>query len=235
MKKALILTFCALIIFSTAVYGMAVKKIVDEMNARYNAIIEKSSGIRITQVIKSMTEDAELTFNQVITKKGKKYKIVTTSSIELEDKKTRNVIIFDGSDVWFISPFAGVTLLPRDEAMVQGMFDDFSKLIPIESSLMEDEEVGGEECYVIKTPEKGNEPFKKIWISKTRFIPLKAWGKYGDDDIVLTFSNYKKVKGIWGIPYETVTKMNDVKVSKTTVKNVELNLDIDEGVFGTQY
>ena len=230
MKRIALIT----LFFLTVTYtlnGLSVKTIVDEMNIRYNKIMERAGTIKITQVIKSVSDDAEVTSIQTVLKKGTRYKIETVSRMALDEEKIKNIILFDGKDVWFISPFVGVTMMPRDEALVQGIFDDFSKLIPINSVIIGEEKINSEDCYVIKTPAQSGEPLKKIWISKTRFVPLKALGYFKKSIITLIFTEYKKIKEIWGIPYKTETMIDNKPVATTIVESVETGIKIVDETF----
>jgi outer membrane lipoprotein-sorting protein len=230
MKKAAVIIFALLLCVSTA-YPITIETIVNEMNARHQKILEKAGGIKIVQNIKSFSEGVEVSSTQTILKKGTLYRIETITSLDLEEDKTKNVILFDGSNVWFISPFVGITIMPKDESLINGVFDDFSKLIPEESKLVGEEKVNKEECYIIEIPEEAEVPFYKIWVSKTHFVPIKARGKLGEKIVSLLFMKYKKVKGIWGIPYKTKTYINGKHVSSVTVDKVETGITIVDETF----
>lgn len=230
MKKAFLFTLILLLLVSS-VYAITIETIINEMNARHQKILERSGGIKIIQNIKSFAQGVEVSSKQTILKKGKRYRIETITQMDIEEDKTKNVILFDGNNVWFISPFVGITIMPKDESLINEVFDDFSKLIPVESKLIGEEKINKEECYIIEIPEEEEVPFYKIWISKTRFIPIKARGKLGDKVVSLLFMKYKKVKGIWGIPYKTKTYINGKHVSSVTVDKVETGLAIVDETF----
>jgi len=230
MKKTVGFVFIAMLV-SNSLFAVSVKTIVDEMNERYTKIMEKSGGIKITQEINSISDGAKISSNQIILKKGSKYKISTVSEMDIDVEKTKNVILFDGMNVWFISPFVGITLMPKDEPLKEGVLDDFAKLIPKNSVLSGTEEVNGEECYIIETPEGEGSALDKIWISKSRFIPLKASGKMGKEIVNLIFSDYKKIKDIWGIPYKIETFLGENLISSTNVKSVQTGINISDDTF----
>ncbi len=149
----------------------------------------------------------------------------------MKKRRQKNIILFDGENLWFISPFVGIAMMPKDEAMSQGVLDDFSKLIPVNSTISGEEKVNNEDCYIILTPDDADVPFKKIWVSQTRFVPLKATGMLKKDLVTLIFTDYKKIKGIWGIPYKTETIIDNKPVSFTTVEKVETGVNIPDDTF----
>ncbi len=88
MKKAVLFSIFLFIVINR-VSAMSVQTIVDEMNARYEKIKEKSGGIKITQMIKSIADGSEVSSTQIILKKGNRYRIETISKMELEEEKTK--------------------------------------------------------------------------------------------------------------------------------------------------
>ncbi len=247
MDKSLMRRILAGLLFiciTVPLHAITVGTIVEEMNARHSLIMEKAGSIRISQSIRSLSNGDEIISKQIVLKKDKRYKIETISDMQIDERKTTNIILFDGDNVWFISPFAGKALMPKDESMIQGMFEDYSKLIPVSSILAVDEKVRDEDCYVIKIPAISGKVLRKIWISKERFVPLKAIGKISNYAFMLNFTEYKKVYGIWGIPYRTETfsmsadpsKKNQFLVRGTpssiiTVDDVELRIELEETIF----
>lgn len=225
-------------------HGITVETIVEEMNARHEMIMEKAGSIRISQSISYLSNGDAINSKQVVLKKGNRYRIETTSDLQIEKEKTTNVILFDGNNVWFISPFAGKALMPKDESMIQGLFEDYSKLIPPSSQLAEDDTVMDEECYVIRIPAGSSSPLRKLWISKARFVPLKAMGKISDYVFMMNFTEYKKLYGIWGIPYRTETfsisrdptskKKSVIRARPSAiiqVDDIELGIELKETLF----
>jgi len=125
-------------------------------------------------------------------------------------------------------------MMPKDEAMIHGIFDDFSKLIPLSSRISGEEKINNEDCYIIKTPDDSDVPFKKIWVSQTRFVPLKVTGMLSKKIITLIFTDYKKIEGIWGIPNKTETMIDNELVATSTVETVETDIDIANETFDIQ-
>ncbi len=192
----------------------------------------------------SLFNGDEVDAKQVMVKKGKRYRIETIPEMRIDKEKTTNIVLFDGENVWFISPFAGKALMPKDESILNGIFDDYSKLIPAESVISKEEELRGEECYVIKIPSNAGSVLRKVWISKERFVPLRALGKISNKGFMLNYTEYKKVYGIWGIPYRTESfsivahpseehkgKLYYKPTSIITVDDVELGLKLSEQLF----
>jgi outer membrane lipoprotein-sorting protein len=233
-----------LIWVAVPLHAITVETIVAEMNARHSMIMEKAGSIKIRQSIKQLSNGDEVNWTQVVLKKGKRYRIETIADMSIDKEKTTNTILFDGDNIWFISPFAGKALMPKDESMIQGLFEDYSKLIPAASVLGEDKKLREEECYIISIPAKSGSVLRKLWISKERFVPLRAMVKISDNSFLLNFAEYKKVYGIWGIPYRTEIfsiskdpssgKKGFVKgkpSSIISIEDVELGIELDEVLF----
>lgn len=224
--------------------AITVETIVAELNVRHQMIMEKAGTIKISQSIRSLFNGDEVDAKQVMVKKGTRYRIETIPDMRIDQGKTTNIVLFDGENVWFVSPFTGKALMPKDESIIKGIFDDYSKLIPSESVLAEDEELNGEECYVIKIPAHSGSVLRKVWISKERFVPLRALGRISNSGFMLNYTEYKKVYGIWGIPYRTESfsitthpseehkgKLYYKPSSIITVDNVELGLKLEDKIF----
>jgi outer membrane lipoprotein-sorting protein len=231
MMRGMVVSVFILASFAIQLQAITVETIVEEMNARHLKIMEKAGSVKISQSILSLSNGDEMNSRQIILKKDKCYKIESISDMEIDEEKTKNVILFDGKNVWFISPFAGKALMPKDESLLQGIFDDYSKLIPFNSTLLKDEKIGDEECYVIEVEQKAGDVLEEVWVSKDRFVPLKATGVLGGRSFALNFLEYKKIYGIWGIPYRTEVFVGKKPSSIVTVDDVELGIELDDKVF----
>jgi len=110
-----------------------------------------------------------------------------------------------------------------------------------EFSLVKEEKVGENDCYVLKSvpknPKSADFSYKLSWIDKKSFLPQKE--EYYD----LRGEKYKlftaeEVKEIAGFPTVTRRKMENLKTKHQTVtiyEQVAYNLGLDEAAFTERY
>ena len=191
--------------------------------------------INITQEMTTITPDGAMTAKVTSLQKGKKFRsesIMDIPGMPETMGPMKSTTIFDGKDTWMISSMMGKQKLPSKESLEQQKYKNWWDFISDKATIKGKEKVGGRECYVVEIPEGKDEPFNTIWLSEKNLVPMRIKGKESKKEIIITeFSDYKKVKGAWEMPYKTTTYMNGKLMFTIIVKSLKVNTGISDDKF----
>jgi outer membrane lipoprotein-sorting protein len=149
---------------------------------------------------------------------------------------------FDGSIAWGIYPFGGnpdpqklseeQTKNLAEDADIDGALMDYQKK-GHQVELMGTEDLEGTETHKLKlTLKSGN--IRYIYLDSEYFLPIKITAKVkrGEQEFeVDTFQgDFKDVNGFI-MPHSTEIKMGGNTVRTLTLEKVEINLELDDGMF----
>lgn len=117
-------------------------------------------------------------------------------------------------------------------------YDDLGDRHPSEDThkLLREEKLNGEECYVVESipKEKGYMYSRTVtWVIKDKWIGMKKefYDQDGDHLKTLSVEKYDKIDGYWVILH---SEMHNIQKDHRTImnlKNVEINIGIDDGMF----
>jgi len=117
-------------------------------------------------------------------------------------------------------------------------YDDLGDRHPSEDThkLLREEIINGEVCYVIESlpKEKGYMYSRTVtWIIKDKWIGLKKefYDEDGDHLKTLSVEKYDKIDGYWIILQSVMHNVQKKHKTIMNLKNVEINIGIDEGKF----
>lgn len=192
--------------------------------------------------VKDMTVETETTMSQgergmvvlksKILRKGLKMRIENTVKIdtgEAQAQEMTSTMVYDGENAWMINPLGQAIKI---EDIPQEHMDP-TRFIPEGALITGEGKVDGRLCHVISyiesqtsyvNPESPME--YKLWLDKERLIPLKM--EMGD--VVLLFKDYKKIAGMWGVPYKTLIT-GGPQEAVFYVKNVKVNTGLSDKLF----
>ena len=145
------------------------------------------------------------------------------------------IVISDGQDTWMISPFVGKKKLTDEQAEEQmysqtGM--NWWKFISDKTKYVGIEKIGGRECYLLELEIERESPYKRIWVDKNRLFIVQAEGDSSDGNKVrTTFSDFRKAKGSWELPYKIEVFINEVQTMTVLTKSLEINKGLSDDLF----
>ena len=191
--------------------------------------------INITQEMTTITPDGAMIAKMTFLQKGKKFRsesIMDILGMPQSMGPMKNTIIFDGKDTWMISSMMGKKKLSPKESLEQQKDKNWWDFISDKAKIKGKEKVGGRECYVVDIPEQKDTPFNTIWLNEKNLVPMRIQGKGLKKEVIITeFSDYKKVKGAWEMPYKTTTYMDGKLMFTIIVKSLKVNTGITDDKF----
>jgi outer membrane lipoprotein-sorting protein len=217
--------------------------------AEWSSIHKKLKGkyASFEKEVKDMTIVQEMQIhhdkNQVVSKnkvysKGKKHRVETSipTPADAENpagtKTMKTIFISDGRNEWVISPFMGKKKLsPKEQKNYQTGANWYDQL-PTKAKITGTEKIGKHNCYVVEFKPTDSFSFTKIWLEKKNLLLIKALGQ-GEKERVLSIinSDFKKIKGIWKIPYKTQIYSGKQLSSTLLVRSLKLNKGLSDDLF----
>ena len=209
--------------------------ILEQAEAKYAKFEKEIKDMTIVQEMKEITPEGEMTSETKMLRKGNKFRMDTTTQMpETPDmpEGMETVIIYDGKDTWMISSFMGKKKLSGEEEKEYQIERDWWDLVSEKAKIVGTEKVDKRECYVVEMEEGGESPFTKLWFDKKNLdlIKYEVNGPEGET-IVLIYSDFRKIKGDWEMPYKIEFYMDDKLMSTSLIKSLELNTGLSDDLF----
>jgi len=210
-------------------------QVLEQVKAKYAKYTDDIKDLNMTQEMTTVSPEGNMVAQMTMLQKGKKFRSDSTMNMpgapaEMGPMKT--TIIFDGKDTWMISSMMGKKKLPQKEGQEYQKDKNWWDFISEKAKITGTEKVGGRECYVVEMEPQKDSAFTKLWLDMKNFVPMKMESKANKKDVmVMEFSELKKIKGGWEMPYKTTMFMNGKLVSTIVVKS----LDVNKGVADDQF
>ncbi len=159
MYKRIVFLFAVILIFGLK-QGLTanLSNILKETEARYAKFEEAVKDMTILQEVKIITPNGDMTQDVKMFKKRKKFRMEfamqmpqTQGAQGMEEIKT--FIIYDGIDMWMISPFMGKKKLSSEEGGQYQMQKNWWESISEKAEIVGTENVDGQECHVLAVKE----------------------------------------------------------------------------------
>ena len=145
------------------------------------------------------------------------------------------VVISDGQDTWMISPFVGKKKLTTEQAEEQMQYQtgmNWWKFISDKTKYIGIERIGNRECYLLELEIERESPYKRLWVDKDRLFLIQAEGDSSDGNKVrTTFSDFRKAKGSWELPYKIEVFINEVQTMTVLTKSLKINQGLPDDLF----
>ncbi len=215
----------------TAEWPEVLQQIKDNQAKFFNDIKD----INITQKMTTITPDGTMIAKMTSLQKGKKFRsesIMNIPGMPENMGPMKNTIIFDGKDTWIISSLMGKEKLSSKESLEQQKDKNWWDFISDKAKIKGKEKVGGRKCYVVEIPEQKNTPFNTIWLNEKNLVPMRMQRTSLKKEVIITeFSDYKKVKGDWEMPYKTTMYLDGKLMVTIIVKSLKVNTGITDDKF----
>lgn len=173
-------------------------------------------------------------------RKGNKTKeIVTTEFKEYSGSKEKpfkltSMAIDDGENKWVFEPaiFRWIPTFEDDVYIV-----DIIDLMKWHNDLTEgtkfvgQEMIDGTPVYLVDIPGDDG-AYTKIWVDKQRMVVLKVEYMDNEDNVTVEiFSDIRKVKKKWDLPFKVETKKNGELMQTLLVNSVKINTGLSDKIF----
>lgn len=181
------------------------------------------------QEIKDMKIQQEMTIpdgppepvQMTVLRKGPKYRS------EMTMQGMTIITIFDGTDTWMVTPM-GVQKSPMRQ---QTPNVAPGTAFPEGARLTGSESVDGRDCHIIEFTDPATGEITKLWIDKNVPTIVKYEGKQDGQTTVASYSDFRKVKGDYEMPYKCEMTSNGQPAGSVTMKSIEVNTGLNDDIF----
>lgn len=147
----------------------------------------------------------------------------------------QTIIIFDGQDTWMISPFVGKNKLTARQAEEQMQYQtgmNWWRSISDKAKYVGIERINNRECYVLEIEAEGASLYSRIWVDKNNLFLVQTEGKNDSGETMrMIFSDFRKIKDNWELPYKTEGFMDEVPMLTILLKSFEINQGLSDDLF----
>ncbi len=243
VKWSVILLVVSVILFSAIGQGFSqsLSDILREAENNYKDFNQDFKDMAMVFDAKIYTPEGEMTSEMKLFTKGEKSRSETLIQFPEAAGMPEGmgsmlvVVIFDGQDTWMISPFTGKTKLTDVQAEEQMYYQtgmNWWKFISDKTKYVGIEKIGNRECYLLELEIERESPYKRIWVDKDRLFLIQAEGDSSDgNNIRTTFSDFRKAKGSWELPYKIEVYINEVQTMTVLTKSLEINKGLPDDLF----
>lgn len=209
--------------------------ILKEIRAKYAEFEKEIKDMTIVRETKMTIPQGEMTSGTKILKKGKKFRMEITSQIPGLSGGIKTIIISDGKETWMISPMTGKRKLSAEEEKEHQTARYWWEVISEKAKIVGTEKVGNRDFYVVEIKEGKKFLFTKVWIDKKNLVVVKAESKRPKGETMFwVFSDFRKIKKDYEMPYKTEIYVEGKLMSTTLVKSIEINKGLSDDLFNPE-
>jgi outer membrane lipoprotein-sorting protein len=235
LKKLVLCAFAIILLTSAQTYAENLADIVKSAQAKYAGYQKEVKDLTILQDTTMVTEQGNMPIQMKMFLKDPKFRAETKMNAQQGQAQgmpaMETTIIYDGKDIWMISPFMGKSKLPKGQENQYKDKSNWWAMISENAEVTGTEKIGNKNCYIITAKEKSTNPFSKIWIDKDTYAMAKAESKDPNGKIMtFNFSDFKDTKG-WEMPYKTEMFMDGKLLSTSIIKSIDLNKNLSDDLF----
>jgi outer membrane lipoprotein-sorting protein len=243
VKWSVILLMVSVILFSVIGQGFSqsLSDILREAESNYENFNQDFKDMSIVFDAKIYTPEGEMTSEMKLFTKGEK----SRSEIVMQFPETagmpegmgsmQTIIIFDGQDTWMISPFVGKNKLTTKQAEEQMQYQtgmNWWRSISDKAKYIGIERINNRECYVLEVEAGGASLYNRMWVDKNNLFLVQTEGKNDSGETMrMIFSDFKKIKDNWELPYKTEGFMDEVQMMTILLKSFEINQGLSDDLF----
>jgi len=243
VKWSVILLVVSVILFSVIAQGFSqsLSDILKKAESNYKNFNQDFKDMAIVFDAKIYTPEGEMTSEMKLFTKGEKSRSETLMQFPESAGMPEGmnsmlvVVISDGQDTWMISPFVGKKKLTTEQAEEQMQYQtgmNWWKFISDKTKYIGIEKIEGRECYLLELEIERESPYKRIWVDKDKLFLVQAEGDSSDGNKVrTTFSDFKKTKGSWELPYKIEVFINEEQTMTVLTKSLEINKGLSDDLF----
>lgn len=217
-----------------------------------NRVMKAMGGEKAIEGIKNMVIDLEVTMKGP---QGDMAMSITQYQIfpsrirqEISSPYGRMVQVFDGERGWMEGPQGVMDLPPQQVEQLKGQTSrDRLNLLKewkegkINVEVLPSEDFQGKKTFILllqfpPDSSDGSEAMEslKVYVDPSTYQIIGqshfAESQMGQGEVVVSFSDYKKVKGI-SFPFKGITTFNGGELSQFKITNLEVNTEIDPSLF----
>ena len=237
VKWSVILLVVSVILFLVVGQGFSqsVSDILREAEINYKNFNQDFKDITMVFDAKIYTPQGEMTSEMKLFTKGEKSRSEIVMQMPEGMGSMQTIIIFDGQDTWMISSFTGKTKLTPEQTEEQMQYQtgmNWWKSISDKAKYVGIERINNRECYVLEIEAGGETLYSKIWVDKNNLFLVQTEGKNDSGETMrMIFSDFRKIKDNWELPYKTEGFINEVQMMAILLKSFEINQGLSDDLF----
>jgi len=222
-------------------FSQSVSDILRKAESKYKNFNQDFKDMSIVFDAKIYTPEGEMTSEMKLFTKGEK----SRSEIVMQIPEAAGmpegmgsmlvVVIFDGQDAWMISPFIGkkkLTAVQAEEQMYYQTGMNWWRSISDKAKYIEIERINNRECYVLEIEAGAASLYSRIWVDKNNLFLVQTEGKNDSGQTMrMIFSDFRKIKDNWELPYKTEGFMDEVQMMTILLKSFEINQRLSDDLF----
>lgn len=211
--------------------------ILKETKVKYAKFEKEVKDMTIVQEITMVTPEGERTSEAKMLRKGKKFRRESTMQMPDMPKEMgeiETITIYDGKDIWIISSLVKQKISDEERKKYQTE-RNWWEFLSENAEIVGTEKVGARDCYVVEIEEQKESPFTKVWLEKKNLVLVKAESREPTGEkVLLVFSDFRKIKSDWEIPYKTEMYADGKHTLTTLVKSVDINKGLSDDLFNPE-
>ncbi len=243
VKWSVILLVVSVILFSAIgqAFSQSVSDILRKAESNYKNFNQDFKDMVMVFDAKIFTPEGKMTSEMKLFTKGEK----SRSEIVMQFPEAagmpegmgsmQTIIIFDGQDTWMISSFAGKKKLTTEQAEEQMQYQtgmNWWRSISDKANYIGIERINNRECYVLEIEAGGDSLYSRIWVDKNNLFLVQTEGKNDSGETMrMIFSDFRKIKGNWELPYKTEGFLDEVQMMTILLKSFEINQGLSDDLF----
>ena len=243
VKWSVILLVVSVILFSAIGQGFSqsLSDILRKAESNYKNFNQDFKDMAIVFDAKIYTPEGEMLSEMKLFTKGEK----SRSEIVMQIPEAAGmpegmssmlvVVIFDGQDTWMISPFIGkkkLTAVQAEEQMQYQTGMNWWRSISDKAKYIGIERINNRECYVLEIEAGRVSLYSRIWVDKNNLFLVQTEGKNDSGQTMrMIFSDFRKIKNNWELPYKTEGFMDEVQMMTILLKSFEINQGLSDDLF----
>ena len=243
LKWTVILILASVILFLVIGQGFSqnVSDILREAESNYKNFSQDFKDMAIIFDAKMYTPEGEMTSEMKLFTKGEKFRseivmqIPEAAGMPEGMSSILVVVIFDGQDAWMISPFMGkkkLTAVQAEEQMYYQTGMNWWRSISDKAKYIGIERINNRECYVLEIETGGVSLYSRIWVDKNNLFLVQTEGKNDSGQTIrMIFSDFRKIKNNWELPYKTEGFMDEGQMMTILLKSFEINQGLSDDLF----
>jgi outer membrane lipoprotein-sorting protein len=237
VKWSVILLVVSVILFLVVGQGFSqsLSDILRKAESNYKNFNQDFKDMTMVFDAKIYTPQGEMNSEMKLFTKGEKSRSEIVMQMPEGMGSMQTIIIFDGQDTWMISSFTGKTKLTPEQAEEQMQYQtgmNWWRSISDKAKYVGIERINNRECYVLEMEAGEASLYNRIWVDKNNLFLVQTEGKNNSGETMrMIFSDFRKIKDNWELPYKTEGFINEVQMMAILLKSFEINQGLSDDLF----
>lgn len=230
-----VFVLAAITVLQRQAAAFTLTSIVQDAKEHYAKFLRAVKDIVIVQESVAAAKAGKLSSRITTMRKGKKFRIETKTNLPGRGQMPQMsvIVVYDGKNVWSVTPFLGKKLLSPEQAKDYKRNQHWTDWIGPGASLVGKEKVAGRQAYVIDVGSKSPDvPFTRIWVD-TKWLEV-VQGRFTSKSaktMLFRSTDFRNLCGEFRIPYKTEILEDGKPLVTIMTKSVKTNANLSDDLF----